>query len=72
MKTYHCVTFTLFQLNNTALAQIIVLPSPGSAEYNNVIKKIMTCHICLGKTVIMSTQQFSIKRKATKLIKVIP
>ncbi|RXN29074.1 collagen alpha-3(VI) chain-like protein [Labeo rohita] len=35
------------QLNNTALAQVIVLPSPGSAEYNNVIKKIMTCHICL-------------------------
>uniref|UniRef100_A0A673L4V1 Collagen alpha-3(VI) chain-like n=1 Tax=Sinocyclocheilus rhinocerous TaxID=307959 RepID=A0A673L4V1_9TELE len=35
------------QLNNTALAQTIVLPSPGSAEYNNVIKKIMTCHICL-------------------------
>uniref|UniRef100_A0A672RJ38 Collagen type VI alpha 3 chain n=1 Tax=Sinocyclocheilus grahami TaxID=75366 RepID=A0A672RJ38_SINGR len=35
------------QLNNTALAQTIVLPSPGSAEYNNAIKKIMTCHICL-------------------------
>ncbi|XP_052421947.1 collagen alpha-3(VI) chain isoform X23 [Carassius gibelio] len=35
------------QLNNTALAQIIILPSFGSAEYNNVIKKIMTCHICL-------------------------
>uniref|UniRef100_A0A8C1JKC9 Collagen type VI alpha 3 chain n=1 Tax=Cyprinus carpio TaxID=7962 RepID=A0A8C1JKC9_CYPCA len=35
------------QLNSTTLAQIIVLPSPGSAEYNNVIKKIMTCHICL-------------------------
>ncbi|XP_043104899.1 collagen alpha-3(VI) chain-like isoform X7 [Puntigrus tetrazona] len=35
------------QLNNTAIAQIIVLPSPGSAEYNNVIKKVMTCHICL-------------------------
>ncbi|XP_073702285.1 collagen alpha-3(VI) chain isoform X3 [Garra rufa] len=35
------------QINNTALAQVIVLPSPGSAEYNNVIKKIMTCHICL-------------------------
>ncbi|XP_051566550.1 collagen alpha-3(VI) chain-like [Myxocyprinus asiaticus] len=35
------------QLNNTALAQVIVLPSPGSAEYNNVVKKIMTCHICL-------------------------
>ncbi|XP_059417896.1 collagen alpha-3(VI) chain-like isoform X2 [Carassius carassius] len=35
------------QINNTAIAQIMVLPSPGSAEYNNVIKKIMTCHICL-------------------------
>ncbi|XP_051565473.1 collagen alpha-3(VI) chain [Myxocyprinus asiaticus] len=35
------------QLNNTALAQVIVLPSPGSAEYNNVIKKTMSCHICL-------------------------
>uniref|UniRef100_A0A672Q042 Collagen type VI alpha 3 chain n=1 Tax=Sinocyclocheilus grahami TaxID=75366 RepID=A0A672Q042_SINGR len=34
------------QLNNTALAQIVVLPSPGSPEYNNGIKKIMTCHIC--------------------------
>ncbi|XP_052461970.1 collagen alpha-3(VI) chain isoform X2 [Carassius gibelio] len=35
------------QINNTAIAQIMVLPSPGSAEYNNVIKKVMTCHICL-------------------------
>ncbi|KAI7808924.1 putative collagen alpha-3VI chain [Triplophysa rosa] len=35
------------QRNNTALAQVIVLPAPGSAEYNNVVKKIMTCHICL-------------------------
>nr|XP_055072083.1 collagen alpha-3(VI) chain isoform X2 [Misgurnus anguillicaudatus] len=34
-------------LNNTAVAQVIVLPPPGSAEYNRVIKKIMTCHICL-------------------------
>lgn len=67
MKAYHYVTITLFQLNNTALAQIIVLPSPGSAEYNNVIKKIMTCHICLGKTVLSCVLLFSIK-KATKLI----
>ncbi|XP_035391851.1 LOW QUALITY PROTEIN: uncharacterized protein col6a3 [Electrophorus electricus] len=35
------------QLNDTALAQVIVLPSPGSNEYNSVIKKIMNCHICL-------------------------
>ncbi|XP_072542553.1 collagen alpha-3(VI) chain [Salminus brasiliensis] len=35
------------QLNNTAMAQVIVLPSPGSAEYNSVITKIMNCHICL-------------------------
>ncbi|XP_076858204.1 collagen alpha-3(VI) chain isoform X3 [Brachyhypopomus gauderio] len=35
------------QLNNTSLAQVIVLPSPGSNEYNSAIKKIMNCHICL-------------------------
>ncbi|XP_071328574.1 collagen alpha-3(VI) chain-like isoform X2 [Trachinotus anak] len=35
------------QVNNTALAQVIVLPSPGSAQYNSVIQKIMNCHICL-------------------------
>ncbi|KAK1789110.1 hypothetical protein P4O66_015054 [Electrophorus voltai] len=35
------------QLNDTSLAQVIVLPSPGSNEYNSVIKKIMNCHICL-------------------------
>ncbi|XP_040004074.1 collagen alpha-3(VI) chain-like isoform X3 [Xiphias gladius] len=35
------------QVNNTALAQVIVLPSPGSAEYNSVIQKVMNCHICL-------------------------
>ncbi|XP_051999192.1 uncharacterized protein col6a3 [Xyrauchen texanus] len=34
------------QINNTALAQVIVLPSPGSTEYNNVVKKTMACHIC--------------------------
>ncbi|XP_073668118.1 uncharacterized protein [Paramisgurnus dabryanus] len=34
-------------LNNTALAQVMVLPQFGTAEYNRVIKKIMTCHICL-------------------------
>ncbi|XP_037394938.1 uncharacterized protein col6a3 isoform X5 [Pygocentrus nattereri] len=35
------------QLNNTALAQVLVLPPPGSSEYNSVITKIMNCHICL-------------------------
>ncbi|XP_041936482.1 collagen alpha-3(VI) chain-like isoform X2 [Alosa sapidissima] len=34
------------QVNNTALAQVIVLPSPGSAEYDSVISKIMSCHVC--------------------------
>ncbi|KAM9347467.1 collagen alpha-3(VI) chain-like [Symphorus nematophorus] len=35
------------QVNNTALAQVIVLPNPGSAQYNSVIQKIMNCHVCL-------------------------
>ncbi|KAG8000794.1 Collagen alpha-3(VI) chain, partial [Nibea albiflora] len=35
------------QVNNTALAQVIVLPSPGSSQYNSVIQKIMNCHVCL-------------------------
>ncbi|XP_050928851.1 collagen alpha-3(VI) chain [Lates calcarifer] len=35
------------QVNNTALAQVIVLPSPGSAQYNSVIQKVMNCHVCL-------------------------
>uniref|UniRef100_A0A3Q3LVA2 Collagen type VI alpha 3 chain n=1 Tax=Mastacembelus armatus TaxID=205130 RepID=A0A3Q3LVA2_9TELE len=35
------------QVNNTALAQVIVLPSPGSAQYNSVIQKIRNCHVCL-------------------------
>ncbi|XP_040913420.1 collagen alpha-3(VI) chain-like [Toxotes jaculatrix] len=35
------------QANNTALAQVIVLPSPGSAQYNSVIQKVMNCHVCL-------------------------
>ncbi|XP_056611528.1 collagen alpha-3(VI) chain isoform X1 [Triplophysa dalaica] len=35
------------EINKTALAQVIVLPSPESVEYINVLKKIMTCHICL-------------------------
>ncbi|XP_069388605.1 collagen alpha-3(VI) chain isoform X3 [Paralichthys olivaceus] len=34
------------QVNNTALAQVIVLPSPGSAQYNSVIQKVMNCHVC--------------------------
>uniref|UniRef100_A0A668AH54 Collagen type VI alpha 3 chain n=1 Tax=Myripristis murdjan TaxID=586833 RepID=A0A668AH54_9TELE len=35
------------QINNTALAQVIVLPSNGTAQYNSVIQKIMNCHVCL-------------------------
>ncbi|XP_068581291.1 collagen alpha-3(VI) chain-like isoform X2 [Cebidichthys violaceus] len=35
------------QVNNTALAQVIVLPSAGSAQYNSVIQKVMNCHVCL-------------------------
>ncbi|KAM9710050.1 collagen alpha-3(VI) chain-like isoform 2-T2 [Menidia menidia] len=35
------------QVNNTALAQVIVLPSPGSSQYNSVIQKVLNCHICL-------------------------
>lgn len=34
------------QGNNTALGQVIVLPSPGSAQYNSVIQKVMNCHVC--------------------------
>ncbi|KAG7502875.1 collagen alpha-3(VI) chain isoform X3 [Solea senegalensis] len=34
------------QVNNTALAQVIVLPSPGSAQYNSVIQKVLNCHVC--------------------------
>ncbi|KAF7649882.1 hypothetical protein LDENG_00134560 [Lucifuga dentata] len=35
------------QSNNTALGQVIVLPSPGSAQYNSTIQKVMNCHVCL-------------------------
>uniref|UniRef100_A0A3Q3IUK5 Collagen, type VI, alpha 3 n=1 Tax=Monopterus albus TaxID=43700 RepID=A0A3Q3IUK5_MONAL len=35
------------QFNTTTLGQVIVLPSPGSAQYNSVIAKIMKCHVCL-------------------------
>ncbi|XP_076012255.1 collagen alpha-3(VI) chain isoform X2 [Genypterus blacodes] len=35
------------QVNNTALGQVIVLPKPGSAQYNAVIQKVMNCHVCL-------------------------
>lgn len=39
----------MHQVNNTALGQVIVLPSPGSAQYNSVIQKVMSCHICFGE-----------------------
>uniref|UniRef100_A0A3Q1GHV9 Collagen type VI alpha 3 chain n=1 Tax=Acanthochromis polyacanthus TaxID=80966 RepID=A0A3Q1GHV9_9TELE len=35
------------QVNNTALAQVIVIPSPGNSQYNSVIQKVMNCHVCL-------------------------
>nr|XP_033473501.1 collagen alpha-3(VI) chain-like isoform X3 [Epinephelus lanceolatus] len=35
------------QVNNTALAQVISLPNPGSAQYDSVIQKVMHCHVCL-------------------------
>ncbi|XP_042350341.1 LOW QUALITY PROTEIN: collagen alpha-3(VI) chain-like [Plectropomus leopardus] len=34
------------QVNNTALAQVIVLPNAGSAQYDSVIEKVMNCHVC--------------------------
>uniref|UniRef100_A0AAQ4Q5K7 Collagen type VI alpha 3 chain n=1 Tax=Gasterosteus aculeatus aculeatus TaxID=481459 RepID=A0AAQ4Q5K7_GASAC len=34
------------EVNNTALAQVIVLPNAGSAQYNSVIQKVMNCHVC--------------------------
>ncbi|XP_029104439.1 collagen alpha-3(VI) chain isoform X2 [Scleropages formosus] len=34
------------QVNNTALAEVIVLPQPGSPQYNATINKIINCHIC--------------------------
>lgn len=46
----HFLLLVLRQVNNTALGQVIVLPNPGSAEYNSVIQKVMNCHVCLGKS----------------------
>ncbi|XP_061697353.1 collagen alpha-3(VI) chain isoform X2 [Syngnathoides biaculeatus] len=34
------------QVNNTALAQVIVLPNPGSAQFDSVMRKVMNCHLC--------------------------
>ncbi|XP_037832059.1 collagen alpha-3(VI) chain isoform X2 [Kryptolebias marmoratus] len=35
------------QVNNTELAQVMVLPGTGKAGYDAVFKKIMNCHVCL-------------------------
>ncbi|XP_008293913.1 collagen alpha-3(VI) chain, partial [Stegastes partitus] len=35
------------QVNNTVLAQVIVMPNPGSSQYNSVLQKVMNCHVCL-------------------------
>ncbi|XP_047671219.1 uncharacterized protein col6a3 isoform X4 [Tachysurus fulvidraco] len=37
----------VLQVNNTILAHFKDLPSPGSANFNTVIKEILDCHICL-------------------------
>ena len=42
--------FVFWKVNNTALAQVLVLPSTGSAQFNYVFQKIMSCHVCLGKS----------------------
>ncbi|XP_015252472.1 PREDICTED: collagen alpha-3(VI) chain isoform X2 [Cyprinodon variegatus] len=34
------------QVNNTALAQVIVLPASGSSQYNSAFKKVLNCHVC--------------------------
>ncbi|XP_051938846.1 collagen alpha-3(VI) chain isoform X2 [Hippocampus zosterae] len=34
------------QVNNTALAQVIVLPNPGSSQFDSVMTKVMNCHLC--------------------------
>nr|XP_061799534.1 collagen alpha-3(VI) chain-like [Nerophis lumbriciformis] len=34
------------QVNNTALAQVIVLPDSGSAQFDTVMRKVMSCHLC--------------------------
>ena len=42
--------FVFWKVNNTALAQVLVLPAAGSAQFNSVFQKIMSCHVCLGKS----------------------
>uniref|UniRef100_H3B003 Collagen type VI alpha 3 chain n=1 Tax=Latimeria chalumnae TaxID=7897 RepID=H3B003_LATCH len=59
MKLYDAEIFSLFltnkddralrqalQINNTRMAQALVLP-PSGAELNETIKKIMMCHVCV-------------------------
>ncbi|KAJ8012442.1 hypothetical protein DPEC_G00042810 [Dallia pectoralis] len=31
----------------STMGQVIVLPNPGSAQYNSAIQKVINCHICL-------------------------
>uniref|UniRef100_A0A8C6U560 Collagen, type VI, alpha 3 n=1 Tax=Neogobius melanostomus TaxID=47308 RepID=A0A8C6U560_9GOBI len=39
------------QANNTALAQVIVLPSnTGTAQYKNALQKIKSCHVCFDNS----------------------
>uniref|UniRef100_A0A673Y1C4 Collagen type VI alpha 3 chain n=1 Tax=Salmo trutta TaxID=8032 RepID=A0A673Y1C4_SALTR len=41
------LTRALKVITGSALGQVIVLPNPGSAQYNSAIQKVMNCHICL-------------------------
>lgn len=50
VKAAHLIHSPLNQVNNTALAQVIVLPSPGSSQYKSVFQKILSCHVCYGET----------------------
>lgn len=45
------VFFCLFasnQINNTAVGHAIILPTSGS-QLNDTIRRLLTCHVCLGK-----------------------
>lgn len=52
---YDIVFFLLHKVNNTALAQVIVLPNPGSAQFDSVMTKVMNCHLCFGKSLKVKT-----------------
>ena len=42
--------FVFWKMNGTVLAEVLLLPSTGNAQFNSVFQKIMNCHVCLGKS----------------------